>query len=66
MPKRSNPEEPRILNNAIDGVVMSPYLDRFELRWRIPADNGEIIDKYDIKYCVVSDFGLLATVISSN
>ncbi|KAG8237814.1 hypothetical protein J437_LFUL002422 [Ladona fulva] len=59
MPKRSNPEEPRILSGVslIDfggpegGIVMSPYVDRYELRWKIPADNGEPIDKYDIKFC---------------
>ncbi|XP_046382239.1 fasciclin-2 [Ischnura elegans] len=59
MPKRSNPEEPKILSSGILGshpgpeseVVMSPYVNRFELRWKIPADNGEPIDKYDIKFC---------------
>lgn len=63
MPKRSNPEEPRILNNAIESVAMSPYLDRFELRWRIPADNGEEIDKYDIKYCIVSNYVVSLTIL---
>jgi hypothetical protein len=64
MPKRSNPEEPRILNSAIEGVAMSPYFDRFELRWRIPADNGEEIDKYDIKYCIVSNKKITVTIFS--
>lgn len=54
MPKRSNPEEPHILSNsAEDGVVMSPYSDKYELTWKIPADNGEPIDQYSIKYCPV-------------
>lgn len=54
MPKRSFPEEPRILNNALEGVVLSPYSDRFELRWGVPPDNGEPIDQYTIKFCKVS------------
>ncbi|XP_065347050.1 fasciclin-2 isoform X4 [Cloeon dipterum] len=52
MPKRSSPEEPKIIaTQVLDGVIMSPYLDRFELRWRIPPDNGEPIDLYEVKYC---------------
>ncbi|GFG32210.1 hypothetical protein Cfor_02031 [Coptotermes formosanus] len=54
MPKRSYPEEPHILSNSgEDGVVMSPYSDHYELTWKIPADNGEPIDQYSIKYCPV-------------
>ncbi|KAF4523467.1 hypothetical protein B566_EDAN014993 [Ephemera danica] len=56
MPKRSAPEEPRILNTIVsNGVAVSPYNDHFELRWRIPADNGEPIDQYNIKYCVAKN-----------
>ncbi|XP_071441374.1 fasciclin-2 isoform X2 [Hetaerina americana] len=55
MPKRSNPEEPVILSSGLSGsegeVVNSPYAYNYELRWKIPADNGEPIDKYDIKFC---------------
>ena len=55
MPRRAAPEEPRILNPLIeDGFVVSPYSDRMEVRWKIPADNGEPIDKYQIRYCPVS------------
>jgi len=54
MPKRSYPGEPHILSNSgEDGVVMSPYSDKYELTWKIPADNGEPIDQYTIKYCQV-------------
>lgn len=54
MPKRSYPEEPPILANfGEDGVVMSPYSDKYELTWKVPAHNGEPIDQYTIKYCPV-------------
>ncbi|XP_024080358.1 fasciclin-2 isoform X1 [Cimex lectularius] len=56
MPKRSSPEEPIILNKPIPphDYVISPFGDRYELRWKKPADNGEYIDSYMIKYCVVN------------
>ncbi|KPU75269.1 fasciclin 2, isoform D [Drosophila ananassae] len=55
-PRRSAPEEPKPLHNPVqhdreEPVVVSPYSDHFELRWGVPADNGEPIDKYQIKYC---------------
>ncbi|CAG2061433.1 unnamed protein product [Timema podura] len=53
MPSRSYPEEPKFLNAAQDGIVHSAYYNHFELQWKIPADNGELIDKYDIKFCPV-------------
>ncbi|KAH8275114.1 hypothetical protein KR026_009061, partial [Drosophila bipectinata] len=58
-PRRSAPEEPKPLHNPVqhdreEPVVVSPYSDHFELRWGVPADNGEPIDKYQIKYCPVS------------
>ncbi|RZF35790.1 hypothetical protein LSTR_LSTR009206 [Laodelphax striatellus] len=56
MPKRSSPEEPKILHAYKldeEGVIQSPFGDRFELRWKIPADNGEIIDRFEVKYCAV-------------
>lgn len=55
MPKRSSPEEPVILNHPVnqDDFIRSPYSDRFELRWKKPADNGEYIDEYQIKSCPV-------------
>ncbi|XP_034666358.1 fasciclin-2 isoform X5 [Drosophila subobscura] len=55
-PRRSAPEEPKPLHNPVqhdkeEPVVVSPYSDHFELRWGVPADNGEPIDRYQIKYC---------------
>ena len=63
-PRRSAPEEPRTLLTPVQGgsdedddddpIFISPYGDFFELRWSVPADNGEPIDYYQIKYCPVS------------
>ncbi|XP_026481817.1 fasciclin-2-like [Ctenocephalides felis] len=56
-PRRSPPEEPKLLvgvSNEVDGgIVTSPYADHYELRWKIPADNGEPIDYYQLRYCPV-------------
>ncbi|XP_077291454.1 neural cell adhesion molecule fasciclin 2 [Arctopsyche grandis] len=55
MPKRSSPEPPKLLlGSANEGdIVQSPYADHFELRWKIPADNGEPIEVYQLEYCQV-------------
>ncbi|KAL9884766.1 fasciclin-2 isoform X3 [Glossina fuscipes] len=55
-PRRSAPEEPKPLHSPVQNdqeepVVVSPYSDHFELRWSVPADNGEPIDFYQVKYC---------------
>jgi neural cell adhesion molecule len=63
-PTRSVPEAPKLLHQPIqpaspeegeDAIVISPYADHFELRWNVPADNGEPIDSYQIRYCPVSE-----------
>lgn len=62
-PRRSVPAIPELRHapindpDAEDGsepMVLSPYADHFELRWSVPADNGERIDFYEIRYCPVS------------
>lgn len=61
-PISSTPEPPRILhmpaqnsdNKDEEPFVFSPYSHHFELSWSVPADNGEPIDFYQIKYCPVS------------
>ncbi|EEB14179.1 Fasciclin-2 precursor, putative [Pediculus humanus corporis] len=54
MPQRSRPGEPIILLRDDErGFVQSPYDHKFELRWKIPADNGEPIDRYEIRCCEV-------------
>lgn len=62
MPKRSAPEDPKILINKevyTEDYVNSPYGNSYEVNWRIPADNGEPIDMYRINYCVVSVSAIL-------
>lgn len=64
MPKRSAPEEPKILVNKdvyTDDYINSPYGNSYEVNWKIPADNGERIDRYNLNYCVVSIFSSLVT-----
>ncbi|KAI4463547.1 ctx-related type i transmembrane protein [Holotrichia oblita] len=57
MPTRSVPTEPKILVPAEyaglrDILVNSPYADHYELRWKVPHDNGDPIDYYVIRFCV--------------
>ncbi|XP_066902573.1 fasciclin-2 isoform X2 [Halyomorpha halys] len=56
MPKRSSPEEPIILNDVppTEEFITSNFPNKFDLRWKKPADNGEYIDEYQIKSCVVT------------
>ncbi|GLH09901.1 Fasciclin-2, partial [Gryllus bimaculatus] len=60
MPKRSPPEPPPLLDRPmmsehpeapVDTPVMSAYPTHFELRWNIPADNGEPITSYYVTWC---------------
>lgn len=60
-PQRSKPETPKILHKIEnegqkeeEPLVVSPYSDHFELNWSIPADNGEPINYYQVKYCPVN------------
>lgn len=39
-----------------DRVHVSPYSDHIELSWSVPADNGEPINSYQVRYCPVSVF----------
>lgn len=64
MPKRSYPGEPKILSPNLlpeEKYEVSQYHNRYELSWTIPPDNGEPIDRYDIKYCPVSRSYLRST-----
>lgn len=63
MPRRSVPAEPKIilgghvpdLDNYVtaDIVTNSNYADHYKLHWTVPNDNGDPIDSYRIRYCVV-------------
>lgn len=64
MPKRSAPEEPKILVNKdvyTDDYVNSPYGNSYEVNWKIPADNGERIDLYSVNFCVIDKADTLWT-----
>lgn len=50
MPRKRAPEEPQIIVATINRPVMSPYSDRITIQWKIPADNGEPIDHFQIVY----------------
>ncbi|CAH1128831.1 unnamed protein product [Ceutorhynchus assimilis] len=62
MPRRSVPAEPRILlpssiNLTDKQELPGPYSDHFEIRWNVPADNGEPIEFYLIRYCKIERNG---------
>ena len=54
-PRRSVPEPPIILNEVqgFHGIAITAYPDRFELYWRVPQDNGERIEAFEITYMAV-------------
>ncbi|XP_011552583.2 fasciclin-2 isoform X3 [Plutella xylostella] len=54
MPRRSPPELPKWRENiSSESIVYAKYADRYELRWKIPAHNGEPIDMYEVTHCPV-------------
>lgn len=62
-PRRSEPAAPKVLHKIEnedsrdeEPLIVSPYSAHFELSWSIPADNGEPINYYQVKYCPVSKF----------
>ncbi|XP_025420023.1 fasciclin-2-like isoform X1 [Sipha flava] len=64
MPKRSAPEEPKILVNKdvyTEDYINSPYGNSYEVNWKIPADNGEPIDHYNVNYCVIDKINTMWT-----
>ncbi|KAF5301421.1 hypothetical protein FQA39_LY02150 [Lamprigera yunnana] len=65
MPRRSVPAEPKLILDgqvpelgsnyvAADLVTESHYADHYKMQWTVPNDNGDPIDSYLIRYCVVS------------
>lgn len=72
-PRRSPPATPEYRHSPVEDaddeegsepMVLSPYPDHFELRWQVPADNGERIDYYQIRYCPVSGFVIRAVELN--
>ncbi|KAM3957807.1 neural cell adhesion molecule fasciclin 2 [Aphomia sociella] len=53
-PKTSSPQQPKWRENITsESLIYGKYADKFELKWKVPADNGEPIDMYEISYCPV-------------
>lgn len=59
-PRRSAPETPLIMNE-INGhsAAITAYPDKFELIWKVPADNGEKIERFEISYQQVRNMSLV-------
>ncbi|KAG6442492.1 hypothetical protein O3G_MSEX002367 [Manduca sexta] len=54
MPRRSPPEQPKWREDiSSESLIHGNYADRYELKWKVPAHNGEPIDLYEIQYCPV-------------
>ncbi|XP_013194959.1 fasciclin-2 isoform X2 [Amyelois transitella] len=54
MPRRSAPEQPKWRENiSSESLIRGMYADKYELKWKVPANNGEPIDMYEISYCPV-------------
>ncbi|XP_076281409.1 neural cell adhesion molecule fasciclin 2 isoform X3 [Lasioglossum baleicum] len=51
-PVRTVPNQPKILTSNPD-YELSTFANQYEMSWLVPADNGEPIDMYQIKYCEV-------------
>ncbi|XP_043504363.1 fasciclin-2 [Polistes fuscatus] len=54
-PVRTAPNAPKIITNKLEpnGYDVSTFSNQYELFWTVPADNGEPIDKYIVRYCQV-------------
>ncbi|KAK2586946.1 hypothetical protein KPH14_009873 [Odynerus spinipes] len=52
-PAKTFPNEPKISTKASSEYDMSAFSNQYELLWTPPADNGEPIDMYLIKYCQI-------------
>ncbi|KAG8199050.1 hypothetical protein JTE90_021062 [Oedothorax gibbosus] len=47
MPEETVPEPPAIITEQ---ETISDYPDRFEVRWEVPNDNGEVITMFELRY----------------
>lgn len=52
--EEENPAPEPGVTERPDRVHVSPYSDHIELSWSVPADNGEPINSYQVRYCPVS------------
>ncbi|XP_011165129.3 fasciclin-2 isoform X2 [Solenopsis invicta] len=60
-PGRTVPQEPRIVTTPGAKYEVSEFNHQYELSWLVPPDNGEPIDKYQIKYCEIRRVAAIAT-----
>lgn len=57
-PGKTAPNQPEFVKGTPDSEYeISPFSNQYELSWLPPADNGEAIDKYDIKCCQMMSDG---------
>ncbi|XP_053981224.1 fasciclin-2 isoform X2 [Hylaeus volcanicus] len=52
-PGKTFPNEPKIIRSSTGEYELSKFNDQYQLSWLVPADNGEPIDMYEIKYCQI-------------
>nr|XP_031830862.1 fasciclin-2-like isoform X1 [Nomia melanderi] len=51
-PTRTFPNQPKIISKKTE-YDLSAFNNQYELSWVAPADNGEPIDMYEIKFCQI-------------
>ncbi|XP_066582905.1 fasciclin-2 isoform X2 [Prorops nasuta] len=50
-PGKTFPNEPKMIVKSGQDYEISPFNNQYELAWITPANNGEPIDLYQIRYC---------------
>ncbi|XP_017763554.1 PREDICTED: fasciclin-2 isoform X2 [Eufriesea mexicana] len=52
-PVKTFPNEPKIITESTTEYTLSKFSNQYEVSWVAPADNGQPIDMYEIKYCQI-------------
>lgn len=63
-PRKSAPEPPMLMNGKVGEWALTAYPDKFELIWKLPPDNGEPLDGFEIWYEPVRNLTVKKTGIS--